>query len=363
MLQRTTFISVADGEPAVQGASARRIAAEAPSVLSGIPAAANAASKDILSRVNVVLAPLCGITDWIYRRICLEFGADMVVTEMISSDALWLGKEPIRAMRCLDASEGPLVFQIFGADPGRMGRAAEILSTLDPFLIDLNFGCPVRKVVRGNGGAALLRDIALLGRICRAVVRKSRVPVSAKIRAGWDSSSLETIREIARVIEDSGISVITVHARTKAQAFTGCADWGLIRDVKESVSIPVVGNGDVRCPEDYFAIRERTGCDAVMIGRAAIGNPWIFAEIKARMNGVPFVAPTPRQRINVLKAHLWESVEALGEPLGIIPIRRVIAAYSKHLPGARELRGRLMSLERLDEIESVLNLYMETNGF
>ncbi|NIM20706.1 MAG: tRNA dihydrouridine synthase DusB [Candidatus Latescibacteria bacterium] len=321
------------------------------------------ASGSVLTGIDLVLAPLCGITDAIFRRICLQHGADMVVTEMISSDALTRNKGPIRAMRKLRTAEGPLAVQIFGADPQRMGSAAEILSALAPRFIDLNFGCPVRKVVRSNGGAAVLRNLGLLSRICRTVVRKSRVPVSAKIRSGWDKSTSEGLLEVARVIEDSGVSVITVHARTKMQAFSGSAEWCLIEAVKKSVSIPVIGNGDVRCPGDYVTMRGRTGCDAVMIGRAAIGNPWIFAGIDAYRKGIDFVPPTPRERIEILRGQLRESVGEYGSYLGIISTRRISAAYLRHLPGARNLRGKLMSLDCLADIEKALDQYLEKNNF
>ncbi len=316
-----------------------------------------------LSGIGVVLAPLCGVTDAIFRRICLRYGADLAVTEMVSSEAVARGHSGIRSMRNLDTREGPLSIQIFGADPESMGTAAEILSELDPLFIDMNFGCPVRKIVRANGGAAVLRDPGLLGRICRAVVKGSHVPVSAKIRTGWGKPTARTVREIARVIEDSGVSMIAVHARARAQMLAEKADWELIRAVKETVSIPVIGNGDVRHADDYFAIRGQTNCDAVMVGRAAIGNPWIFAEIQARREGRVFSPPTPRERIRVLKYHLRESVKDLGEWLGIIASRRVLGAYLRYLPGASVLRRKIMSLCRCVEIESVLDRYLEENSF
>ncbi|MFH1755842.1 MAG: tRNA dihydrouridine synthase DusB [Candidatus Latescibacterota bacterium] len=312
--------------------------------------------------IDVVLAPLCGITDWIFRRICREHGADLVVTEMISSDALSRNIGPLRAMRRIASNEEGLAIQIFGSEPQRMAEAADILSRFNPRFIDLNFGCPVRKVVKGNGGAALLRDLPMLERICRAVVAKSRVPVSAKMRIGWDQSTPEQAGTIARTIEAAGVAALTVHARTKVQAFSGDAKWEYITAVKESVSIPVVGNGDVRSADDYIAMRAQTGCDAVMIGRAAIGNPWIFSEIKGRIQGTEFTPPTARERISVLVNQVRESAGELGEPLGIIVMRRVIACYLKHLPGARELRGSILRMESVQEIETVLERFLATNG-
>jgi tRNA-dihydrouridine synthase B len=316
-----------------------------------------------LDGIDIALAPLCGISDWIYRRICLEHGADLVVTEMISSDALTRGTGPLRTMRNIERNENRLAVQIFGSDPARMGEAAEILSGLNPRFIDLNFGCPVRKVVKGNGGAALLRDFPLLERICRTVVERSSIPVSAKIRIGWDRAASQQVCRIARIIESAGIQALTVHARTRVQAFAGKADWDYIRAVKEEVSIPVIGNGDVRSVEDYAAMRQHTGCDAVMIGRAAIGNPWIFSEIKGLIRGCPVHPPSPRERIAVLIKQVQDSAADLGEPLGIIAMRRVIAAYLKHLPGAREIRGSVLRFEHREEIEAVLERYMEANGW
>jgi tRNA-dihydrouridine synthase B len=320
-----------------------------------------AASRDLLKGIEVVLAPLAGITDWIFRGICFQHGVDMAVSEMISSDAVTRTNNPLRAMRHLRECQGPLALQIFGADPGRMAETAARLSEYRPMMIDLNFGCPVKKIVKGKGGAALLRDIPLLARVCREVVRSSRVPVSAKIRTGWDTSDPIRLAEIARVIQGEGISLITVHARTRAQAYGGEADWKMIETVKGAVSIPVIGNGDVKSADDFINMKNRTGCDAVMIGRAAIGNPWIFTEIKARLQGTRFTPPAPKDRIDVLREQLRLSVQELSEPLGIISVRRVIAAYLKFLPGARGLRGALMSLEHLGDIEKVLNLYLNTH--
>lgn len=307
-----------------------------------------------LGGVRVVLAPLCGFTDAVFRRICLEMGADLAVTEMISSEGLVRNSRHIRALRHLDMTDGPLVLQIFGADPEGMGKAAEILSRLEPRFIDLNFGCPVRKVVNQNGGSAILKDTTLLGKICRRVVEKSRAPVSAKIRAGWEKASTQGLRDIARVIEDSGVSALTVHARTRSQSFGGQADWSLIKTVKESVSIPVVGNGDVKDARSYFRMRETTGCDAVMIGRSAIGNPWVFEEIQAAVEGKPYAPPGARERVAKVLSHVRACVENDGEPYGIVTTRRMMAAYLRHIPHAREVRAKMMGCTRLAELEDVL---------
>jgi tRNA-dihydrouridine synthase B len=312
-----------------------------------------------LAGVDVVLAPLCGISNSIFRRICLDRGADMVVTEMISSEGLVRNSTRIRAVQGLDMSEGPLSLQVFGSDPEVMGEAAALLSELEPRFLDMNFGCPVRKIVSGSGGSAVLRDLRLLHRISKRVVERSRVPVSAKIRSGWDKPTAESIGDIGRAIEEAGVSMIAVHARTRKQAFAGKANWELIRAIKEAVSIPVIGNGDVTGAEDFMKIKEETGCDAVMIGRCAIGNPWIFEEIHAALNGRAFKPPTPQERVAVLLDHVRQSADELGEPLGIIVTRKIMAAYLKRLPNARELRGKIMQCERLDELETIFRQYVE----
>ena len=313
---------------------------------------------------RAILAPLCGITDAVFRKICLDRGADMAVTEMISSDALTRDKEDaVRSLKGLEMNQGPLSLQIFGGDPARMAESAARLSPLEPEYIDLNFGCPVRKIVSQNGGSAVLRDLPLLGRICREVVRRSAVPVSAKIRAGWDKASGERIREISRTIEDTGVSMLAVHARTRKQGFSGRANWDLIAEAKDAVSIPVVGNGDVAGADDVLRMRRHTGCDAVMIGRGAVGNPWIFAEIRAMLDGEHYAPPSPRERVEVLLDHVRREVELNGEPQGVIATRKVMAAYIKRLPGARKLRGKMMRATRLAELHDILCGYLDENGF
>ncbi|MEE9269940.1 MAG: tRNA dihydrouridine synthase DusB [Candidatus Krumholzibacteria bacterium] len=311
-----------------------------------------------LAGVDVMLAPLCGITDSVFRKVCLDHGADMAVTEMISSEGLVRNSHHVRAVRDLDMSNGPLSLQIFGSDPETMGEAAAILSELEPHYLDMNFGCPVRKIVSKNGGSAMLRDVKHLNRVCRRVVERSRVPVSAKIRSGWDKPSAESLRDIGRAIEDAGVSMVAIHARTRKQAFKGKANWLLIKTMKEAVSIPVVGNGDVTGPESYFELKAQTGCDAVMVGRGAIGNPWIFGEIKAAIEQRDYRPPTHRERVQGLLAHVKLSVQRLGEPTGLIVLRKIMAAYLKRLPNARGLRGQLMTCERIEALEALLDTYL-----
>lgn len=326
--------------------------------ISPAPDRITAVGGDPLAGVRVVVAPLCGITDSVFRKICLDRGADLAVTEMISSEGLVRNSKHVRAIRHLNMSDGPLSLQMFGSDPEMMGEAAAILSELNPRFIDMNFGCPVRKIVNRNGGSAILKDTDLLGRICARVVEKSKVPVSAKIRAGWDDSAAEQVGDLARVIEDTGVSMIAVHARTKAQAFKGKANWLLVKAVKDAVSIPVVGNGDVVDSASYFRMREETGCDAVMVGRAAIGNPWVFEEIAAAIAGREFTPPSPRRRVEALLEHVGLAVDCYGEALGMISTRRMMAAYLKRLPNAREIRSKIMQCEEYAILQALLNEYL-----
>ena len=312
---------------------------------------------------RLILAPLCGITTAPFRRICLEQGADMVVTEMISSEAVTRGKsEDCRATRGLDINEGPLSVQIFGGDPVRMGETAARIAERQPEFIDMNFGCPVKKIVNGGGGSSVLREVDLLGQICREVVRRSSVPVSAKIRAGWDRPTGEKVRELARTIEDAGVTMLALHARTRAQGFTGRANWELIAEAKRAVSIPVIGNGDLRSADDVERMARETGCDAVMIGRAAIGNPWIFREVKTRLSGGEFIQPTPRERVAVLIRHIEEAARIDGEPGGVIASRKVMAAYLKRMPDVRALRAGLMQSKYAAEVNDLCNAYLDQIG-
>jgi len=311
-----------------------------------------------LDGVNVMLAPLCGITDSVFRKICLDHGADMAVTEMISSEGLVRNSNHIRAIRSLDMAEGPLSLQIFGSDPETMGEAAAILADLEPRSVDMNFGCPVKKIVSRNGGSAVLKDPGLLHRICKRVVERSRVPVSAKIRSGWDKPTASNLEEIVRAIQDAGVSMVTVHARTRKQGFKGAANWAMIESIKNVASIPVVGNGDVMDPKDYFKIREKTGCDAVMIGRGAIGNPWVFEEIQAAIDGVAYTPPSHHVRVDVMLHHVRSAVEQVGEPMGVISSRRIMAAYLKRLPNARELRRQIMMCDSFADLQVLADDYL-----
>ena len=319
--------------------------------------------KGLPNGARVILAPLCGVTTAPFRRICLEHGADMVVTEMVSSEAMTRSREMYcKALHGLDMSEGPLSLQIFGGNPVRMGETAARLSEQKPVYLDMNFGCPVKKIVNGNGGSAVLKDTQLLSDICTEVVRRSSAPVSAKIRAGWDRPTGEKVRELARAIEGAGVAMLTIHARTRAQGFSGSANWDLIAEAKRAVTIPVVGNGDVRSADDVMRMHAHTGCDAVMIGRAAIGNPWVFDEVKTLLDGREFTPPTPRERVATMVRHIAETARQEGEPGGVVASRKVMAAYLKRLPGVRESRGLLMQAQSTAEVRDIMDAYIDRIG-
>jgi len=297
-----------------------------------------------------VLAPMAGLTDSPMRRVCRRAGASLVWTEMVSAEGIVRGGAKTARLLAFHEDERPIAFQLFGARPDSMGAAAAVLSRMRPDLIDINAGCPAKKVVRSGSGAALMRDLSLLAEIARAVVEASGLPVAAKIRSGWDDSSVNAA-EAARVLADAGISAVAVHPRTRAQGFLGRADWRVIRAVRSSVAIPVIGSGDVRSPEDANRMLDETGCDAVMIGRAAVGNPWVFSEAVALWRGERAPAPPSlADRIRLAASHLDLMVEDKGERTGVLEMRKHLVAYLRGFPGVSALRAELV---RIDESAAV----------
>lgn len=303
----------------------------------------------------VALAPVASITNSIYRRICKRFGADYVVTELVSSEALT--RESLRSYelaRFTDA-ERPVAVQIFGGDPEKMAAATELVNELRPDAIDINMGCPARKVVRNAGGSDLLRDLPRLGRVVRAVVRAATVPVSVKIRAGWDERSINAV-EAACIIEAEGAQWISVHPRTRKQGFGGTARWEIIRDVKRAVTIPVIGNGDITKPHDALQMFEQTRCDSVMIGRGSFGYPWIFAQTKACLAGRTPSVPSARERVELALENLrMELAECDVEPLFVVRrMRKHLAWYISGLPGSKDLRPEVFQAETYADVEAIL---------
>lgn len=316
--------------------------------------------KDIDLGLGLVSAPIAGVSDLAFRLLAKRNGADLVFTEMISSASLT--RNPQRnaqhIMTCDE--ERPVAAQIFGANPGEMARAAAMLSEKGVDIIDINMGCPVKKVIRSGGGAALLRDIRKAGDLVRSVVQATHLPVTVKTRSGWDHDSLCAV-DLALAVEDAGAAALTIHPRTKSQAFGGHSDWEMIRKVKASLKIPVVGNGDIRVPEDAERMFRETRCDGIMIGRAALGNPWIFSRIRSYLL---YGNEGPRPDSDVIKQtlliHLKTEVGLKGERHGIPHMRKFAAWYSRGLPGSAEFRNRINRQIRYEEFCSVVEDYFSS---
>ncbi|GAB4176363.1 MAG: tRNA dihydrouridine synthase DusB [Terrimicrobiaceae bacterium] len=301
------------------------------------------------------LAPMAGVTNTIFRRICRQMGADVLTSEFVSAEGILHRNE--RTLRYVEFSscERPLGIQLFGADPELLGRAAkEVIDWVGPDFIDLNFGCPVNKVVCKNGGSSLLRDCPLLQRVAVGVVRAAgSVPVTAKIRIGWDEKTINAT-QTARLLEDAGVRRIAVHGRTKAQGYTGLANWDVIAAVAETVSIPVIGNGDIRSAEEALFRKESTGVQGLMVGRAAMANPWIFSEIRAALVGVPFQEPTLEDRWRLIRRHCAHEIAWRGdEGAAMRAMRSRLMSYTRGMTGGSRLRERLTGVDSLAELDDI----------
>ncbi len=307
-------------------------------------------------RGKLILAPLAGITDTTFRRLCRENGADIVVTEMVSAKGILM--QPGRSMRYLefDPAERPIGAQLFGSVPGEMGEAAAAIAALGFDFVDINMGCPVRKVTGGGSGAALLSDPSLCGRIVSEAVRQSRIPVTAKIRSGFAKGS-ECFIEVAGEAFAAGAAAVTLHPRTRNQMFSGEADWSHIARLKASFPDRVViGNGDVRRPGDATRMVAETGCDAVMIGRAALGNPWIFGGGFGESHPA-LPPPSPESRRALILRHGAETFSRLGQA-GIVEMRKHLAWYSRGIPGAAAFRAEVVRVASFEAFrDAVERLY------
>ena len=289
------------------------------------------------------LAPMAGVTDAAMRLLCHESGAAWAVSEMLSAKG-WIysgGKnQATRELLTRLPGEGIAGLQLFGREPELMARAAQELESAGFEFIDLNFGCPAPKITGNGEGSALMREPERIGEIVSAVSKATRLPVTAKIRAGWDETCINA-SEVARICESSGAQAIAVHARTRMQQYSGRADWSIIKKVKKSVSVPVLGNGDVRSGADAVNMIAQTGCDGVIVGRAAQGNPWIFAEIRAFLTGEAYAPPTPRERVDMALRHFDLETRLHGEKKGLLEMRKHIAWYVSGLPGAAKFRDSI----------------------
>jgi nifR3 family TIM-barrel protein len=312
---------------------------------------------------------MAGITDVVFRRLCRRFGAAVVYSEFLSSDGLLFNTMSQEHKLGLAEDEHPVAYQLFGARVQTFGAAARMLAAYKPDLIDLNFGCPVRKVVGKNGGASVLRDLDLLGDIVRETVEAVPLPVTIKMRAGWDAQTLVYLEAADRSIE-AGAAAITLHARTRQDGawgpkYAGPAKWEYIRDLKQHESrVPIIGNGDVVSPESACAMLDETGCDAIMVGRAAVGRPWIFAEINHYLeSGKLLPEPPPADVLAVAWHHIGEKIRVTPEPAPVVvrSMRKVMAAYIKGWPGSHELRNRLMQIEGPGEIRTLFAEFLSTH--
>lgn len=314
----------------------------------------------------LLLAPMEDVSDPPFRAVCKTHGADLMFSEFISSEGLI--RDAIKSRQKLDIfeEERPVGIQIFGGDEEAMAMSARIVETVNPDLLDINFGCPVKKVVSKGAGAAVLKDIDLMVRLTTAVVRSTSLPVTVKTRLGWDHENINII-EVAERMQDVGVQAISIHARTRSQLYKGEADWSWIARVKENprLRIPVFGNGDIDSPEKAVLYRNRYGVDGIMIGRAAIGYPWIFREIKAYMHDGTVLPPaTIEERIEVISAHLRGSVSWKGLVPGINEMRRHYGNYLKGLPNIREYRQKLVTAQSVEMVEEILeDLRRKYEGF
>jgi nifR3 family TIM-barrel protein len=305
--------------------------------------------RDIPIYGDLILSPMAGFSDKPYRLICREYGSAMSYTEFVSVDGILHFNARTGQMLDFDPSERPMVFQIFGSDEDKIEAAARQIEELGPDIIDLNMGCSVPKVSGRGAGAALLKEPAKIGRIFARLTRALSVPVTGKIRLGWDQDSLNYL-EVARTLEDSGAALIAVHGRTKAQAYNGEANWEAIAEIKQRVSIPVIGNGDVRCVADIDRIKRHTGCDGVMIARAAIGNPWIFQRKDIEQ-------VTLAEKSALIRRHLKLMLDFYGQERGLVLFRKHVVKYVRGLAHIAVVKARLVTCTEPEEFIDLMNRY------
>ena len=309
-----------------------------------------------------LLAPLAGVSDSPFRRLAREQGAAAVYTEMVSADGLVRRNQATLDYCRFEPEERPIGIQLFGSDPAVMAEATRVLCDLPaerrPDLVDINMGCPVRKVVNRCAGAALLNDVPRIEEIVRRMVEVSSVPVSAKIRLGWDGNSRNVV-EVARALEGAGAAAVAIHARTRAEKFDGHAHWDLIGEAKRAVSIPVIGNGDVRGPEDAARMLEITGCDAVMVGRAAFGDPWVFRRMRAfHATGATLAPPTAAERLAAGVRHLRMMCDEVGPDVAAREMRKHVAWYLRGLPNSARVREQVNRTRGVEEMVELLRGYL-----
>ena len=300
-----------------------------------------------------ILAPMAGVCDLPFRLLCKEKGAAMVCTEMVSAKAIFYNNKNTEELLTIDPKEGPVSLQLFGSEPELMADMAKRIEERDFSILDFNMGCPVPKVVNNGEGSALMKNPVLAGKIIEAMANAISKPVTVKIRAGFDSENINAV-EIAKIAQESGAAAVTVHGRTREQYYSGKADRDVIRAVKEAVSIPVIGNGDIDCYESARHMMEYTGCDGVAIGRGAEGNPWIFEELIAGYKGREWVKPSSVEVKEMIMRHARMLIDYKGEYIGIREMRKHAAWYTAGFKGASKLRGRLNDAESIETLEEIV---------
>ncbi|OQA15745.1 MAG: tRNA-dihydrouridine synthase C [Firmicutes bacterium ADurb.Bin356] len=308
----------------------------------------------------VMLSPMAGITDAPFRLLCKTMGCDFTFTEMISAKGLYYGNAATNCLLKTYKAEHPFGVQLFGSDPNVLAQMAKRLEKAYPddlAVIDINMGCPAPKIVNNGEGSALMKNMPLAAKIIERVSSAIRLPLTVKFRKGWDDANINAIH-FARMAQDCGAAAVTVHGRTRSQGYSGIADWDIIGEVKALLSIPVFGNGDVYCALDALRLKAKTSCDGVLVARGAQGNPWIFSEIKAALNGNTIAAPSTGERIKTAITHARLQHQYMGEA-GILQMRKHIAWYVKGLAGAAALRNSVNSCTTLYELEALLNEYQK----
>lgn len=306
---------------------------------------------DVCFKSRAVLAPMAGLTDRAYRELCMSFGAGYCVSEMVSSKALSFKSKKSEELMQTSALERPCGIQIFGDEPSCMADAALSAMKNSPDIIDINMGCPAPKISSNGSGSALMKNPKLCGELVEAVVRVSTVPVTVKIRKGWDSESVNAV-EIAKICEQAGAAAITVHGRTRQQFYKPPVDYDIIRQVKQAVSIPVIANGDIDSAQEAKAVLEQTGCDYIMIGRASMGNPWIFSQINSYLENPekPLYNPALEEKLGVMCAQVEKMVEYKGEYIALKQARKLVFGYFKGIRGAASLRNEAGKINTLNDL-------------